>query len=144
MDPLIRPFLSCAEGQADPEFKTAWRYFQDDDDRWEMRWQKEGEPLSRSARKRMRYPDPGNNSGTDRPGWFSPGRFWIEPEPDLPCIEIVDNIIHEVREAYEAASSGYRKNAAYEIHPGIKGPARSDAERVCDRCCPLLPRGPNK
>jgi len=103
VDPSIRRFLACA--LKDPGFKTFWTWMDEDSNVWNV---------SRSACPR---------SGIDSSCWTRPGFFGLDPgEVHLApasgsCRDVVEDLIHEVAEAYANQHLGLSTNAL--LHPEV-------------------------
>jgi len=139
VDPRLKPFLDCAREQS-PLAMTGYNYLDQDDDDWEMRVLEAGQRkhFGRNSSYMYRLVEKGrcarNCSTVDPPGGFgrSTGRFWIFPEA-TGCEAVMESLIHEVAERAGSRSTGRPHQG---VHYEIQGPARQEAKKACEECCP--------
>jgi YD repeat-containing protein len=135
-------FLVCIIKNAEPPFREAWQFLATSDEApWEIH---EADPskMSSTARRNYEHAQPGQGSGTDRPGSWGfnndgllgrrPGKIWVDTRRELECVSIVRTLIHEIYHAYQDRTT-YR--SADEVHREARAIDLKAAEGICSKCC---------
>jgi hypothetical protein len=133
VDPMVRPYLACA--LKNEAFSGYWQWMDSDDDVWNVTFSK------CSAR--------GLDSSCWTPPTFfglNPGEIHLDPQ-SRTCKDVVEDLVHEVAEAYANKKLGLSTNALLHAEapvdpvPGEKlaSPAHNHAARADniagDICC---------
>jgi hypothetical protein len=97
VDPELKPFLDCA--LKDPQFQKHWKWLDDDTNVWNTTF--------------SRCPTGGVDSSCwEPPGFFGldPGEVHLDPQ-SRACVDVVEDLMHEVAEAYAKRKLGKSTNA---------------------------------